>query len=283
MDQKLSIGGMFAERFRIIRLLGKGAMGQVYLAEHGVMRRMVAIKVLHQAAQQSAKTLGRFRREARAACRIEHPHVALIYDFGHDEHQTPYLVMEFVEGPSLAEVLNGVGPLPLSRAVNIMVQIAGGLAAAHRCRVIHRDLKPANVMLTTIDGLPDWVKLMDFGLAKILDPDETTGLSVTGHVMGTPQYMSPEQVTGQQVDHRSDIYNLGILGFELLVGGRPFGGKLQEVLKAHVYSTPPAPSDASGRKDIPPALDRLILNCLEKEPSNRPAQAEKVQQALHSL
>ena len=283
MDDTQPLGVIFAGRFRLVQVLGQGGMGVVYLAEHAMMGRKVALKVLHETGQQDAKTISRFRREARAACRIDHPHVATIHDFGHDEGQVPYLVMEYVPGPSLADVVRREGSLPVPRAVNILVQVAGGLSAAHRCRVIHRDLKPDNVVLTTNDGFGDWVKIMDFGLAKIMDPEETTGLSATGTVMGTPMYMSPEQVSGARVDPQADIYSLGVMAFELLTGKPPFTGAFQEVMRAHVHSDPPSPAAASGRDDIPPDLEKLVLRCLAKKPQQRPAGADEVVSMLHAL
>jgi len=283
MDDTQPLGVIFAGRFRLVQVLGQGGMGVVYLAEHSVMGRKVALKVLHETGQQDAKTISRFRREARAACRVDHPHVATIHDFGHDEDQVPYLVMEYVPGPSLADLVRREGALPVPRAVNILVQVAGGLAAAHRCRVIHRDLKPDNVVLTTHDGYEDWVKLMDFGLAKIVDPEETTGLSATGTILGTPMYMSPEQVSGVKVDPQTDLYSFGVVAFELLTGEPPFVGAFQEVMRAHVHKEPPSPSAITGREDIPPNLEKLVLHCLAKKPDQRPSGADHVVALLHAL
>ena len=283
MCETVNLGGIFAGRFRLISVLGQGGMGVVYLAEHAMMGRQVALKVLHATGRQNAKTISRFRREARAACRIEHPHVATIHDFGHDEEQVPYLVMEYVEGPTLAELIRELGPLPIPRLVNILVQIASGLNKAHQCRVIHRDLKPGNVVLTTHNGHADWVKLMDFGLAKILDPDETTGLSGTGVVLGTPMYMSPEQVAGSRVTPLTDIYSLGVVAFELITGRLPFVGGLQEIMRAHVLSEPPSPTEISGRKDIPRGLELAVLSCLAKLPRDRPSSAGLLVNQLHNL
>ncbi len=280
MGQDLQAGEMFGQRFRIIRVLGTGGMGKVYLAEHGVLRRMVAIKVLHDARAADAKAQGRFRREARAACRIEHQNVATVYDFGHDHEETPYLVMEYVEGPTIADVLHQQGPFAVERAAAILHQIAAGLGAAHTCRVIHRDLKPGNVALTPLPSGADQVKLMDFGLAKILDPEETTGLSATGGVLGTPVYMSPEQVAGQRVNHLTDLYSLGVMAFEMLVGRPPFDGALMEVLTGHIHQPPPSLAAMSRREDIPAALEQLVLRCLAKDPAHRPATGAAFRQDL---
>ena len=283
MGAQLPIGSIFAGRFRLIRVVGQGGMGVVYLAEHAIMGRQVALKVLHAEGQHDAKSISRFRREARAACRVMHQHVTTVHDFGHDEEQVPYLVMEYVEGPTLGDLVQALGPLPMPRLVNILAQIAAGLTEAHRCRVIHRDLKPGNVVLTTHDGHRDWVKLMDFGMAKILDPDETTGLSVTGAVMGTPMYMSPEQVSGDRLDAMTDIYSFGVLAFELITGHLPFQGGLQDIMRAHILADPPSPSQASDRKDVPPGLEELVLACLAKLTGDRPANAEVLVQRLHNL
>jgi len=269
MDEESLVGTRLADRFQIESLLGKGGMGAVYLARHVVLQRLFAVKVIRESLITDLDIAARFRREARAASRVEHPHITSVVDFGYTEEGRPYLVMEHVEGIDLADLLAREGPLPLERALHILAQVADALAAAHASQVIHRDLKPENILLTAHRGQPDFVKILDFGVAKIIGMGSTDGLSIRGVPFCTPEYMSPEQCTGDDVDHRSDIYSFGILAFELLVGEVPFQGSMMQQVMAHVGQQPPAPSAASGRSEIGPAVDALILRCLAKSPDAR--------------
>jgi len=284
-DDSSLLGTLFAGRFRIKSLLGTGGMGSVFLAHHEVLQRKFAIKVIRKGLLADLNIAARFRREARAASRIEHPHITYVFDFGHSDEGRPYIAMEYVEGPSLAKVLAREGRLPVPRALHVLSQIADALSAAHASNVIHRDLKPQNIVVTTHRGQQDFVKILDFGLAKIIGVASTGNLSRDGESFGTPEYMSPEQAVGGTVDHRTDIYAFGALAFEMLVGKVPFPfqGNLMQVVAAHVNKPPPVPSAASGREDILPALDSLVLRCLGKKPEDRYPDAAALHAEIRTL
>jgi serine/threonine-protein kinase len=281
MDQDALIGTLFSDRFRIESLLGSGGMASVYLAqdeEHG----QVALKLLHRRLLADVEIMGRFRREARAISLIEHPNIARVLDFGHSDLGVPYLAMEYARGPDLGRVLTDER-LTLDRALSVLSQVAGALAAAHQAGVIHRDLKPSNVVLIPEgDGQKDLVKVLDFGMAKILKADETTSLSIPGATYGTPEYMSPEQISGEPLDHRTDVYSFGILAFELVVGRPPFVGSMVDVMDAHLTREPEAPSRASDGA-VPSGLDALVNRCLEKGPDSRFQDAGALVEALTRL
>jgi serine/threonine protein kinase len=272
---------LFAGRFRIESLLGSGATGTVYLARHEVLERQVAIKVLHRDLLVDVNMPERFRREAKAASRIVHPHITYVFDFGHTEEEgRPYIVMEYVEGPSLAEALAD-GPFPLPRALRILLEIAEALAAAHAGYVIHRDLKPRNIILTTHQGQTDHVKILDFGFAKIVDPGASRRMKSAGDLLGTPQYMSPEQCTGGQVDYRTDIYSFGVIAYELLVGKAPYAGDVASLLDP--YRREPAPPSKAASQDIPAPVDKMVLRCLAKSPDDRYPDGAALAAELRSL
>lgn len=262
------VGTLFAGRFHVEALLGSGGMGSVYRARHEVLQRLFALKVIRKDLLQDLTIAKRFRREAQAASRIDHPNIIGIIDFGQAEDGRLYLAMEYIEGPTLAEVLVVDGPFPVPRVLWVLAQIADALDAAQASNVIHRDLKPINILVTDSRVMPDQIKILDFGLAKIVDL-QATAVTVHGKVFGTPEYISPERCMDQPADHRTDIYSLGIIIFELLVGRPPFFGKVIKTLGAHINEPAPAPSAASGRRDIPPGLDQLVLRCLAKRPEDR--------------
>jgi serine/threonine protein kinase len=262
------VGSLFAGRFHVEALLGSGGMGSVYRARHEVLQRLFALKVIRKDLLQDLTIAKRFRREAQAASRIDHPNIIGIIDFGQAEDGRLYLAMEYIEGPTLAEVLVADGPFPVPRVLWILAQIADALDAAQASNVIHRDLKPINILVTDSRVMPDQIKILDFGLAKIVDV-QATAVTVHGKIFGTPEYISPERCMDQAADHRADIYSLGIIIFELLVGQPPFFGKVIKTLGAHINEPAPAPSKASRRKDIPPGLDQLVLRCLAKRPEDR--------------
>ena len=251
----LAAGEVVAERYRIVQLLGEGGMGVVYLAEHVHMHKRVALKVLHGDFGAHAEVLARFEREAIAAGRIDHPNVTAATDFGRLPDGAFFLVLEYVAGRTLRDELDH-GALPVERSVRIARGIAAGLGAAHAIGIVHRDLKPENVMLAVRDGDDDFVKVLDFGIAK-LDPAGrpgragAQGLTVAGAVLGTPDYMSPEQALGQGVDARTDFYALGIVLFEMLTGERPFRGGAMTVMRDRILAeTPPElPPEAAARVD----------------------------------
>lgn len=261
-------GRLIAGRYRIIALLGKGGMGEVYRADDLTLGQAVAMKFLPDAAGDDEGLLERFRNEVRIARRVSHPNVCRVYDVGEVEGQT-FFTMEYVDGEDLASLLRRIGRLPPDKALEIGRQLCAGLAAAHAKGVLHRDLKPANIML---DGRGQ-VVITDFGLAGVAD--DIRGQEVRS---GTPAYMAPEQIAGKEVSMRSDIYALGLVLYEVFTGKRAFAEKPAGVLGQGADRTPSRPSSVV--KDIDPIVERVILRCLETEPSSRPANALAVAAAL---
>jgi serine/threonine-protein kinase len=262
-------GTLLARRYRIVAVLGKGGMGEVYRADDLTLGQPVALKFLPEAAGRDEDALARFRNEVRTARKVSHPNVCRVYDVGEVEGQT-FLSMEYVDGEDLASLLRRIGRLPADKALEIARQLCAGLAAAHREGVLHRDLKPANVML---DGRGHAV-ITDFGLAGLAD--QIHGLEVRS---GTPAYMAPEQLEGKEVSVRSDIYSLGLLFYEIFTGKRAFEAETVAEL-VRLRSTKPPSNPSSLVKDLDPAVERAILRCLEPDPSNRPGSALTVAAAL---
>jgi len=274
-------GRIVAERYRVQKLLGEGGMGAVYRAEHIHMRKIVALKVLHPEMCSVTEVVARFEREAVAAGRIEHPNVATATDFGRLEDGSFFLVLEYAAGRDLRALINAVGALDLARCIHIARQVAEALGAAHALSIVHRDLKPDNVMLVERDGDPDFVKVLDFGIAKVTFGDlaDQPALTRTGAVFGTPDYMSPEQALGQPVDHRSDLYALGILMFEMLTGSTPFEHDDPTMVLAHQITAPPPPLP----EHVPGPLASLVMSLLAKDVQQRPQTAAEVVQALDQI
>jgi serine/threonine-protein kinase len=255
-------------------------MGVVYRAEHVHMKKAVAVKILHQHMTAMPEVVARFEREAVAAGRIEHPNVAGATDFGRLDDGSFYLVLEYIEGKSLSSLLASGGALPAVRALAIARQVADGLAAAHAAGIIHRDLKPENVMLVERDGVPDWVKVLDFGIAKVpVEESEGPKLTQIGTIFGTPQYMSPEQGQGHTVDARSDLYALGVMLYEMLAGKLPFFADDLVILITRHITEPPPPLP----EGIHPAVRELVLELLEKEPADRIQTASGVVERIDKL
>jgi hypothetical protein len=271
---ELSPGDVLANRYRIQRLLGRGGMGAVYLADDEVLGELVALKVISSAwAADEAAMVERFKREAAAARKVSSPSVIRIHDLGEARPGLLYLSMEYFPGRTLGEVISQRGLVPLSDCRDYLQQICFGLAAAHDAGVIHRDLKPANVLV----GERSAVKIIDFGLAKATHAE---GLTATGMLMGTPHYMAPEQIRGKVVDARADIYALGALAYHLVTGRPPFSGdNAIAVGFAHLSETPVPPRQL--RADVPTAIDRVIVQALAKDPDQRPSGAQVFRQALN--
>ena len=268
------LGTLLAGRYRIEELIGSGGMGAVYRAEHVHMRKAVAVKVLHKEMTAFPEVVARFEREAVAAGRIEHPHVVSASDFGQLEDGSFYLVLEFVEGQSLAKVVDRGGALAPLRALRVARQIVEALQAAHSVGIVHRDLKPDNVMLLEKDGDPDFVKVLDFGIAKIKveETAEQPALTQIGTVFGTPEYMSPEQARGELVDARADLYTVGVILYEMLAGVSPFkDDDLVVVLTRHLTADPP-PLGAG----IDPMIHDLVSLMLRKNRDERVQNAEEL-------
>jgi serine/threonine-protein kinase len=263
----LEPGQVLAQRYRVQRLLGKGGMGAVYLADDEVLGELVALKVISSAfAANESEMIARFRREAAAARKVSAPTVIRIHDLGEARPGLLYLSMEYFQGRTLSEVIAQRGLVPVKDVQDLLTQIATGLEAAHQAGVIHRDLKPSNVLV----GERGAVKIIDFGLATTAVGQ---GLTATGAILGTPHYMAPEQVRGRPVDARSDIYALGALAYHLVTGRPPFAGDNAIAIGfAHLSETPPRPKEL--RRDCPDALDATIMAALAKSPEERPASAK---------
>jgi len=276
--EQLLIGTVVAGRYFVKKLLGSGGMGAVYEAEHVQLKKRVALKVLHGHMSVKPDVQARFEREAVAAGRINHPGVAAATDFGRLPDGAFYLVLEYVDGSSLADVLLETPILPSARAFRITVQICAALVAAHGQGIVHRDLKPDNVMLSGL-GDEDFVKVLDFGIAKMQSEEPAEGqarLTRAGLVFGTPEYMSPEQARGALVDHRTDLYALGMIAYEMLAGRSAFrADDLMAILTAQM-ADPPPPLPAT----VPPPLAIVILSLLEKDPAKRPQTAQATMERL---
>jgi serine/threonine protein kinase len=249
--------------YTLLEPIGHGGMSVVYRARQESLDRTVAVKVLSENLAASSEFMERFRREARTAANLRHPNVITVHDYGQDERGVPYLVLEYIEGPTLADLMDA--GLDDAGIPDLLDQIAAGLDYAHARGVIHRDIKPGNVLLTE-DGR---AVLADFGLAWLL---EGAHLTLTGGVIGTPEYMSPEQAAGEPVDHRADVYALGVVLYEMLVGERPFVAETPiGVLLKHLQDA--APSILAVRPDLPPAVGQVLAKVLTKDPSLRYASA----------
>lgn len=269
-DPDSLVGTTLAGKYRIDARLNEGGMGTVYRGTHVLMDKTVAIKVLRPSLAADEKIVARFSREARAASRISHPNALSVTDFGEDESGHVFLVMEFLSGKTLKQLIRDEGPLPLARVVDITRQIGDALNAAHSQGVVHRDLKSDNIMLLdTMTG--DHAKVLDFGIAKINEPEGNvdTNLTAPNLVIGTPQYMSPEQCSQDvEIDSRSDIYSLGVILFEMLVGHVPFSGDSPTmVMMKHLQE--PVPSVLEERSDLPASVGRVVARAMAKVRDNR--------------
>ena len=292
------VGTVISGRFRVEDLIGQGGMGKVYRARHLALERTVVLKMLKPQLLEDPTLVGRFEREAKAASRLNHPNVIQVLDFGRLENDgTLYIVMEHVQGKDLRLVLRDDWPLAEERLCNILAQVCSALGEAHVNNVIHRDLKPENVMVEARRDQPDHVKVLDFGIAKILDAemprltrhgavlvlDSGTQKGLTRHdvVCGTPQYMAPEQATGTALDERCDLYALGVILYQMSTGHLPFdGANSMEVLTRHVNEAPVPPRQRQPDAPISEAMERLILRALQKDPAKRPQTAEQFRDEL---
>jgi len=297
-------GRVLSGRYRLVEVIGRGGMGAVYRAHHILMDKAVAVKVLRQELASDTEAVARFHREARSASRLDHDHIIRVSDFGQTDDGLLFLVMELLDGENLAQVLRR-GPLPWRRAAAIVRDVATGLAHAHEQGVIHRDLKPENIVLVRRSKSRQLVKVLDFGLAKLVqtasaggaagggdaagdaEPDVAVqSLTRTGVVFGTPEYMSPEQAEGRSLDARTDIYALGVVSYQMLSGKLPFSAPTFLALIAKTVNEPPPPlSEAieSPAVVIPAEVEELVLSCLAKSPDDRPQLAEEIAETLDQL
>jgi serine/threonine-protein kinase len=261
-------------------LIGEGGMGTVYRAEHAMLRRPTAVKMLSPE-RAGGESIARFEREVKLTARLTHPNTVAIYDYGRTRDGHFYYAMEYLDGLSLEELVKRFGPQPPGRVVHILLQAAGALAEAHALGLIHRDIKPANVLFCERGGIPDTVKLVDFGLVKNLEPEGGPALTHANSITGTPLYLAPEAITDPSgVDQRADFYGLGGVAYYLLTGRPPFEGKSVLEICGHHLHTPPTPPSDIMTSPVPRDLETLVLRCLEKQPAARPGGSEELSDAL---
>jgi serine/threonine-protein kinase len=282
------VGTTIGERYRVLGLLGRGGMGSVYRVLHMMMQKELALKVLHPELGRLEEVAKRFEREAQSASRLDHEHIIRVTDFGRDRGPAGdllFLVMEILEGDSLKQAIQRRGRLAPAAAVGIARQILEALEHAHAAGVVHRDLKPDNVMLVDRVGRADFVKILDFGIAKLTGPSgKAEALTQAGVVFGTPEYISPEQAMGQEADGRADLYAVGVMLYEMLVGSRPFvHDDMVQVLAMHLTQRPRLLRQAAPEAAITPALERIVLKALEKKRDDRYATAAEMSRALAGL
>jgi serine/threonine-protein kinase len=272
-------GDIIAERYRVVAPIGRGAMGTVYRVEHVQIGKVMAIKLLHPEAEQNPESVARFHREAESASRLNHPNTVHVFDFGRTKSGSLYLVMEYVDGDDLAKVIEKEGPMPFGRVAYLCAQVAGSVADAHAAGIVHRDLKPENIVVREgPDG--ETATVLDFGLAKLFEGSIETQVTSSGTIVGTPYYMSPEQIQGQEIDGRSDVYALGAIMYECLVGKPPFEAPNPVgILSKHLSEEPLRPS-ARSPLSVPAEADEIIMRCLAKDPARRYQTAEELKRDL---
>jgi serine/threonine protein kinase len=278
------IGSVLNDRYRILSKLGEGGMGEVYLAEHVNLGRKEALKILRPVLADDPQFVTRFRREARATNRVQHPNIVSVYDFGQLPDGRFYLSMEYAEGQRLDAVLREKGALPLPRVLNVLHQLAEAVEHAHGLGVVHCDLKPENLILVEHRRRPDVLKVLDFGIAKMSAQDDQPGHVKKDQLMGTPHYMAPEQVGSRPIDGRTDLYAIGCIAYELAVGKTVFSGRnTVEIIGDHLSTPVEPPSRQRGMSHLPAEFDALVLRCLRKLPEDRFQDGRELRQAIERV
>ncbi|HEU5057329.1 MAG TPA: serine/threonine-protein kinase, partial [Kofleriaceae bacterium] len=278
------IGATIAERYVLEELIGEGAMGLVYRASHVRLPRKFAIKILFGDMASDTRMRLRFAQEASAACRLNHPNVVTVVDFGKSDRGLLYLVMDYVEGETLSQLIEREAPLAERQVIELSRQLCEGLAHAHQNGIIHRDFKPDNVVLEPSDGAGAVPRILDFGLAITSNDDVFDGrLTQHGWVVGTPAYLSPEQARDEEVDQRADLYALGVVMYEMLAGVPPFDGTAMEVAHRNMLEPPQPIKVRNPLASVSPELERVVRRLLEKDPDDRFATAEEVVGALDHI
>ncbi len=273
------IGRIFLDRYEATRLLGEGGMGRVYLARQLDLGRQVVVKVMHDHIAADPSFRERFHRETLLMANFQHPYAVTLYDASLDDPTGPCIVMEYIRGVTLDVLLQRNGRLSPQRTGRLLGQLCEVLQAAQSERIIHRDLKPANLMVVDPDTPYEKIKVMDFGLATLLDPVSLKKVTNTKaeFAVGTPGYICPEQVRGEDMDHRGDLYSVGVIVYELLCGKLPFSGKSSmEILLAHASDEPPSFAAVGASDWVSPAIEAVVMACLAKEPGQRPANAREL-------
>jgi serine/threonine-protein kinase len=277
------LGKLVDGRYRVLEVIGRGGMGVVYRVEHLRMGKIAAMKVLHRDLANDPEIVQRFEREAAAVSKLHHPHTVQVFDFGNAQGAL-YLIMEYVRGLDLARLISRDGPIPWPRCAPLLAQISGALQEAHELGIVHRDLKPENVLITRTTGGRDYAKVLDFGLAKLDQRGAPTHETERNAIVGTPYFMAPEQIRGDEVDTRSDIYSFGALMFELLTGEHLYSGSTAVgVLTKHLTAEPDAPSMRAPKLAIPPAVDHVCRKALARDPQARWQTAAELGEAIEEI
>ena len=279
------IGLTLDGRYSVRRRIGEGGMGIVYEAEHAIIQKRVALKVLRRDYSMRPDVVERFKQEAQSASRVDSPHIIDISDFGETPDGDSYFVMEFLEGEDLSNKIRAGQSLDAEFALKIAIQCCDALGAAHAAHIVHRDMKPENIFLTSKRGNSNFVKIVDFGIAKMNDVSAEAPtmkkLTKTGMIFGTPEYMSPEQAAGKPMDYRVDIYAMGIILYEMFAGTVPFLGEtFMGVLTQHMFDSPPSMHETNPNAEFPPGIEPIILRCLQKDPDDRFQSMDELAHAL---
>ncbi|HEX8951338.1 MAG TPA: protein kinase, partial [Polyangia bacterium] len=274
------IGATIDGRYRVIARVGAGGMGAVYKVEHLAMGKLAAMKVLHSSLTQDREVAQRFRREAEAVSKLSSPNTVQVFDFG-ESGGSLYLVMELIKGEDLGAILRRDGPMPFSRLAPMLLQVCDALSEAHEAGIVHRDLKPENLLVSRARDGRDVLKVLDFGLAKLRDSEELAQVTARGSLIGTPFYMSPEQIRAEELDARSDIYSLGALMYRMLTGVHPFTAPTPvAILTQHLTDELVPPTKRAPTANIAPRVEAIVMKAMRKRPDERYASADELKAAI---